>query len=165
MIVHSGGGGGAACCTVKVEMPEADVILMTAERATPVFAWTLHPTAPAPVPELVVSAIQVGMGASNAAVHTQFAWLIVTGVEPVPTVDDCGTISPSAGAMTVQGGASCWTVNVEEVAPQLTRMLALRAAPVFSCARHPIDPLPVPVVCVSVNHPGAGATNSADQVQ
>jgi hypothetical protein len=104
-------------------------------RAAPVFAATLNPTGPFPVPDAPdVTASHVG------------ALLIAVHVQPAPAVTVTVPVVALAvtfwlgGAIEYMQGAAWLTVNVW---PAIV-IVPLRADPVLAATLNPTDPLPVP---------------------
>jgi hypothetical protein len=110
------------------------------ERAAPVFAATLYPTVPLPVPEAPV--VKVIQDALLIAVHAQVD-PAVTATEPV--LPAAGAAALAGSIMYVHAGAAatsaCVTVNVR---PAIVNV-PVRAAPVLAATVNVIDPLPLPV--------------------
>ena len=83
MKVHGGGGGGAAACETVNVVPAAVIVPV---RAAPVFAETVKPTDPFPIPDAPLAiAIQP---AFDAALHVHEAAEAVMAIDPDPPVSD-----------------------------------------------------------------------------
>jgi len=128
--VHGGGGGGgaaAACVTVNV-FPAAAIVALRAVVA--VFAATLNPTLPLPLPE--VGPLRLIHGALVDAVQEQLFADALIAIDPEPPASakfcDVGVIeNEQAGG----GAAACEIVKTLPAA----LMVALRAPPVFAATR------------------------------
>jgi hypothetical protein len=113
-------------------------------RAAPVFAATLKPTTPLPVP--AAPDVTVSHTALLRAVHAHAA-VVVTFTVPVLTVE--GTFCAVGAIAYVHAGggdggaapAACDTVNVRFA----IEMVPVRAAPVFAATENVTTPFPRPV--------------------
>ena len=128
-------------------------------RAAPVFAATLKPTTPLPVP--AAPDVTVSHTALLTAVHAHAA-AVVTFTDPVLAVE--GTFCAAGAIAYVHAGgaapAACDTVNVRFA----TEMVPVRAAPVFAATAKVTTPLPRPVEPdVTVIH-GASLATAQSQV-
>ena len=118
-------------------------IVIVPVRAAPVFAGTLKPTDPLPVPLApLVTAIQ---SALLAAVHVQLLLDAVTVTVAVPPADvkACdarSSVNVHGGGGGGAGGAACETVNVLPAAV----IVPVRAAPVFAATVNATLPFPAP---------------------
>jgi len=134
MNVH--GVDAPSCVTVKVRPAMVSVPV----RAAPVFAVTVKPTDPLPVPvspEVIVS----HEGLLLVAVQVQPADVDTAMGVPVPPAAPIDCLS--GAIMDVHGvdAPSCATVKA---CPAIVSV-PVRAAPVFAATVKPTDPLPVPV--------------------
>ena len=130
-------------------------------RAAPVFAATLKPTTPLPVP--AAPDVTVSHTALLTAVHAHAA-AVVTLTVPVLAVEGTFCAVGAIAYVHVVGGgaapAACDTVSVRFA----TEMVPVRAAPVFAATAKVTTPLPRPVEPdVSVIH-GASLATTQSQV-
>ena len=84
---------------------------------------------------------------------------MVTGVEPLPTLELCSTTRPFAGVVTEHGGAVCCTMNDLVAAPDVTVIVAEREialGPSFAVTLHPTKFPPELDAFTSVSQFGVG---------